>query len=142
MAKRYPKRKLSAEDISRALNSDLDSDDSNDRLENSLGEDSGSDIEFTLNRPRKSYISDSDSDSLSDSDNLNKGKRKKNCKYGLPSKFAKKSVHEGKKPFECEICDVQFVLKEKLNEHIASVHEGKKPFKCDKCESCFTLKKI
>ena len=41
MAKRYPKRKLSTEDISRALNFDSDSDDSNDKLENFLGEDSG-----------------------------------------------------------------------------------------------------
>ena len=61
MAKRYPKRKLSSEDISIALNFDSDSDDSNDKLEKLLGEDSGSDLEFTLNRPRKSYISDSDS---------------------------------------------------------------------------------
>ena len=51
MAKRYPKRKLSTEDISRALNFDLDSDDSNDKLETLLGEDSGSYLEFTLNRP-------------------------------------------------------------------------------------------
>ena len=51
MAKRYPKRKLSTEDISRALNFDSDSDDSNDKLEKFLGEDTGSDIEFTLNRP-------------------------------------------------------------------------------------------
>ena len=33
------------------------------------------------------------------------------------------SVHKGKKPFKCEICDVQFELKHELNEHIASVHE-------------------
>ena len=51
MAKRYPKRKLSTEDISRALNFDSDSDHSNDKLEKFLGEDSGSDLEFTLNRP-------------------------------------------------------------------------------------------
>ena len=51
MAKRYPKRKLSTEDISRALNFDSDSDDSNDKLEKLLGEDSGSDLEFTLNKP-------------------------------------------------------------------------------------------
>ena len=75
MAERYPKRKLSTEEISRALNFDSDSDDSNDKLEKLLGEDSGSDLEFTLNRPRKSYISDSDS--LSDSDNLNERKCKK-----------------------------------------------------------------
>ena len=75
MAERYPKRKLSSEDISRALN--FDSDDSNDKLEKLLGEDSCSYLEFTLNRPRKSYISDSDSNTLSDSDNLNERKRKK-----------------------------------------------------------------
>ena len=32
MAERYPKRKLSTEEISRALNFDSDSDDSNDKL--------------------------------------------------------------------------------------------------------------
>ena len=33
------------------------------------------------------------------------------------------SVHEGKKPFKCEICDDQFELKHELNEQIASLHE-------------------
>ena len=37
MAERYPKRKLSTEEISRALNFESDSDDSNDKLENLLG---------------------------------------------------------------------------------------------------------
>ena len=32
MAERYPKRKLSTEEISRALNFESDSDDSNDKL--------------------------------------------------------------------------------------------------------------
>ena len=71
---------IQKEDISRDLNFDSDSDDSNDKLEKLFEEDSGSDLEFTLNRPRKSYIIDSDSDSLSDSDNLNERKCKKNCK--------------------------------------------------------------
>ena len=38
MAERYPKRKLSTEEIARALNFDSDSDDSNDKLEKLLGE--------------------------------------------------------------------------------------------------------
>ena len=42
-------------------------------------------------------------------------------KYDLNLHIA--SVHEGKKPFKCEICDDQFKLKHELNEHIASVHE-------------------
>ena len=70
MAERYPKRKLSTEEIS---------DDSNDKLEKLLGEDSGSDIEFTLHRPRKYFMNDSDSDTMSDSDNINERK----CKTSL-----------------------------------------------------------
>ena len=42
-------------------------------------------------------------------------------KYDLNLHIA--SVHEGKKPFKCEICDDQFELKHELNEHIASVYE-------------------
>ena len=44
MAERYPKRKLSTEDNSRALKFDSHSDDSKDKLEKLLGEGSGSDI--------------------------------------------------------------------------------------------------
>ena len=36
------------------------------------------------------------------------------------------SVHEGKKPFKCDICDRSFSLKSHMNRHVASVHEGKK----------------
>ena len=39
------------------------------------------------------------------------------------------SVHEGKKPFHCEMCDVQFELELELNEHIALVHEERNHFK-------------
>ena len=47
------------------------------------------------------------------------------------------SVHEGKKPFKCDICDHSFCQKRDLNRHVASIHEGKKPFKCDLCDySC------
>ena len=99
MAERYPKRKLSTEEISRALN--LDSDDSNNKLEKLLGEDSGSDIEFTLNRPRKSYVSDSDSDTFSDSENL-KRKRKNIvslfCLQNLPrNQYMKERNHSNVK---------------------------------------------
>ena len=50
------------------------------------------------------------------------------------------SVHEGKKPFKCDKCEVYFGLKYDLNLHIASVHEGKKPFKCEICDDQFELK--
>ena len=38
------------------------------------------------------------------------------------------SVHEGKKPFKYNICDVSFTQKGEINGHFASVHEGKKAF--------------
>ena len=40
-----------------------------------------------------------------------------------PLKRHEASVHEGKKPFKCNICDVEFAQKSKLNIHIISVHE-------------------
>ena len=55
------------------------------------------------------------------------------------------SVHEGKKAFNCEICDYGCSLRNLLNKHIASAHEniaqeGFKPFKCGKCDySCSIL---
>ena len=36
------------------------------------------------------------------------------------------SVHEGKKPYKCSICDARFARKTNLSGHIASIHEGKK----------------
>ena len=37
-------------------------------------------------------------------------------------------VHEGKKPFKCDVCDAKFSQKPHLNGHNAAVYEGKKPF--------------
>ena len=50
------------------------------------------------------------------------------------------SVHEGKKPFKCEICDFRCSLKGTMKSHVESVHEGKKPFKCDICNYCCFLR--
>ena len=35
------------------------------------------------------------------------------------------SVHEGNKPFKCEICDARFTQKHVLVQHMESVHDGK-----------------
>ena len=43
-------------------------------------------------------------------------------------------VHEGKKPFQCEICNSCFSKKVGLEKHISSVHDGNKPFKCNLCQ--------
>ena len=39
------------------------------------------------------------------------------------------SVHEGKKPFQCNACDASFAQNSDLKKNKASVHEGNKPFK-------------
>jgi uncharacterized Zn-finger protein len=50
------------------------------------------------------------------------------------------SVHEGKKPFKCNICDVTFFQKGDLTKHGKTVHEGKKPHKCNGCDKAFSQK--
>ena len=50
------------------------------------------------------------------------------------------AVHEGKKQFQCDICNAQFGEKAKLKIHVATVHEGKKPFQCEICNAEFTSK--
>ena len=49
-------------------------------------------------------------------------------------------VHEGKRPFECNICTKGFTSNKDLKRHHKFVHEGgkqDKPFKCDICTSGF-----
>jgi hypothetical protein len=49
------------------------------------------------------------------------------------------SVHEGKKPRRCKICNEEFSLIKHFNEHMAKVHEVKKPYKCDVCKALFKV---
>ena len=44
-----------------------------------------------------------------------------------------KSALEGTQ-FKCEMCDYNCAYKHSMTIHITSVHEGKKPFKCEICE--------
>ena len=48
------------------------------------------------------------------------------------------SVHEGKKPFRCEVCDYSCTEKRNMIRHISLVHEGKKN-KCDICNKKFVI---
>ena len=41
---------------------------------------------------------------------------------------------EKSKSFKCNTCKKGFKLKGSLTKHVASVHEGKKPFKCEICD--------
>ena len=59
------------------------------------------------------------------------------CNKRLSSKYLKThiaSVHEKKKPYQCDICCAHFCSKGVLSTHITSIHEGKKPFKCAYCD--------
>ena len=48
------------------------------------------------------------------------------------------SVHERKKPYQCNNFDSSFTQNGQLKSQIASVHERKKPFQCNECASSFT----
>ena len=59
------------------------------------------------------------------------------CVYGCYKNFDLtkhiQAVHEGKKPFQCEFCEHATARKQRLKLHIQTVHEGKKPFQCQLC---------
>ena len=42
------------------------------------------------------------------------------------------------KPHECNNCSAAFPTKSCLNNHVTSVHEGKKPFQCSICDYSFS----
>ena len=44
------------------------------------------------------------------------------------------SGHEEKDKFGCEICGKNYTNERNLSKHIGAIHEGKKPFKCDICD--------
>ena len=50
------------------------------------------------------------------------------------------SVHEEKKPINCDICDYSCSQKRILNKHVAPVHEEKKPYNCDICDYSYSQK--
>ena len=49
------------------------------------------------------------------------------CNHSFSSKAYMKthiaSVHNGEKPFKCDICDVTFAQKGHMKNHISSIHE-------------------
>ena len=61
-------------------------------------------------------------------------KKRKRSNDDEEQKMKWTKIHEGKKQFECFICDYKYSEKKYLTSHIASVHEGKKPFKCLICD--------
>ena len=77
---------------------------------------------------------------------VHEGKRPFNCEtcdYRCSKKCHLKKhveiVHKGKKPFQCEFCDHTFSQKGHLKRHVASVHEGRKSFKCGICDYTATF---
>ena len=51
-----------------------------------------------------------------------------------------KTIHDGEKPFGCEVCEKRFSSKRNRNEHVAS-HSDERPFGCDYCPKDFKIKK-
>ena len=51
------------------------------------------------------------------------------------------SVHEGKKPFECSICNIKFARKDYLKKHVSVHGTKKKQFNCTICNVSFTEEK-
>ena len=50
------------------------------------------------------------------------------------------SVHEGKKPYRCDNCEISFSSRNDLLGHNLSVHKKKKPYKCETCTYDFSTK--
>ena len=36
------------------------------------------------------------------------------------------TIHEGRKPFKCDICNAEFTSRQDMKGHITTIHEGKK----------------
>ena len=45
-----------------------------------------------------------------------------------------------KKQLKCDFCDTTFTLNSQLKYHIGTVHERKKPFQCNDCNKSFGRK--
>ena len=52
---------------------------------------------------------------------------------------AKRSMKTNK-PFSCHLCQMRFLNRLNLKNHMLSVHEGKNPYKCPYCKGCFSRK--
>ena len=55
-------------------------------------------------------------------------------------KFHKDEAFKRQKNPVCNVCDKSFSQNVGMKGHIASVHQGKKPFKCEVCARDFTEK--
>ena len=64
-------------------------------------------------------------------------------KRKILTKFTHASVHEGKKPYKCHICNAAFAIKSTMRKHLMYMHSEKKPdlpIKCDICDKAFREK--
>ena len=88
----------------------------------------------------------SDGNSIESSANKSKlgseSNNESNNHFAFPSGLINSisAVHEGKKPFQCNICRKEFDSKRYVKRHIAVVHEGKKPYSCTTCKKEFESK--
>ena len=50
------------------------------------------------------------------------------------------SVHEGKRPYKCDHCELRFEEKSKMKNHVSVVHDKQKSFNCGSCDAKFATK--
>ena len=55
-------------------------------------------------------------------------------------KTRSKNVHQVKKPYKCEVCNISFAYKQGMKTHIETIHEGIKFFNCKFCKLKTKLK--
>ena len=73
---------------------------------------------------------------------VHEGKKPKTCHlcdYTYLEKHLD-SIHKRNKPFQCDFCSYTYSQEFSLKKHVASVHDGKKPFECDFCKNKFSQK--
>ena len=50
-------------------------------------------------------------------------------------------VHEGLRPYQCDICEKSYAENRDLKNHYKIVHDGTKSYFCDLCGKTFNLPK-
>ena len=76
-------------------------------------------------------ISSSEEENKYEFDTLSDYESDNSDAFQVPVTLHVESVHEKKKPFECEICDYSCSKKSNMTRHVVSIHEKQELLKCE-----------